>query len=149
MSEGKKRDKEQVSRRDFIKGAGLVAGSVAIGSTALIAAGPAPQAPTPTTAQATPVTLEIFDPVGPVEVTAVYSKRLDTLEGKRIGYTEGTWMVGTAKPLVMDLLKKQYPTMVEVPDVPQYGVFQNMTDADVAKWLKDNKVDGMIVGNAG
>ncbi len=149
MSEEKKREEAQVSRRDFIKGAGLTAGSLAIGSTALIAAAPAPQAATPPATPSTPVTLEIFDPVGPVEVTAVYSKRLDTLEGKRIGYTEGTWMVGTAKPLVMDLLKKQYPTMVEVPEVPQYGVFQSMSDADVAKWMKDNKVDGMIVGNAG
>ncbi|HEX9077237.1 MAG TPA: twin-arginine translocation signal domain-containing protein [Anaerolineae bacterium] len=149
MSERKKRDEAQVSRRDFIKGAGLVAGSVAIGSTALIAAAPAPQAPTPTAGQATPVTLEVLDPVGPLEVTALYSKRLDTLEGKRIGYTEGTWMVGTAKPLVMDLLKKQYPTMVEVPNVPQYGTFQSMSDADIAKWMKDNQVDGMIVGNAG
>ncbi len=135
-----------ISRRDFIKDATLIAGSAAI-SSSLALAGSAQTAAAQTAA--TPVTVEIYDPKGPTEVTAVYNKRLDTLEGKRIGYTEGTWMVGTAKPLVMDLLKKQYPTMVEVPNVPQYPQIQAMKDEDVAKWVKDNKVDGMVVGNAG
>ena len=146
MSEENKKESGEISRREFLKDATLIAGSAAIGSSLALAA----SAQT-VSAQgaATPVTLEIFDPKGPTEVTAVYNKRLDTVEGKRIGYTEGTWMVGTAKPLVMDLLKKQFPTMVEVPNVPNYGVFQGMKDEDVAKWMKDNKVDGMIVGNAG
>ncbi len=146
QAENEKKPAAEISRREFLKDATLIAGSAAIGST-LSLAGSAQTASAQTAAQ--PVTLEVYDPMGPTEVTAVYNKRLDTLEGKRIGYTEGTWMVGTAKPLVMDLLKKQFPTMVEVPDVPQYGTFQNMKDEDVAKWMKDNKVDGMIVGNAG
>ncbi len=142
----KKKESTEISRREFLKDATLIAGSAAIGSSLSLAA----SAQTASAqAAATPVTLEVYDPMGPTEVTAVYSPRLTTLEGKRIGYTEGTWMVGTAKPLVMDLLKKLYPTMVAVPDVPQYGVFQGMKDEDVAKWMKDNKVDGMIVGNAG
>ncbi len=135
-----------VSRRQFLKDATLVAGSAAI-SSSLALAGSAQTAAAQTAP--TPVTLEIYDPKGPTEVTAVYNKRLDTLDGKRIGYTEGTWMVGTAKPLVMDLLKKQFPTMVEVPNVPEYPVIQAMKDEDVVKWVKDNKVDGMVVGNAG
>ncbi len=144
MSEEIKKD--GISRRDFIKDATLIAGSAALGSAAALA-GSAQTAAAQTAA--TPVTLEIYDPKGPTEVTAVYNKRLDTLEGKRIGYTEGTWMVGTAKPLVMELLKKQFPTMVVVDKVPDYPVIQAMKDEDVAKWVKDNKVDGMVVGNAG
>jgi len=95
-----------------------------------------------------PVTLEIFDPKGPTEVTAIYNKRLDTLDGKTIAYTEGTWMVGTARPLVLDLLKKQFPTM-KVVDVPQYSEIQSMSDANLKKLITDNKIDAMIVGNAG
>ncbi len=135
-------DQLKLTRRDMLKLSGGIAAGTMLGTSLPAFASPEAQAQSD-------VTLEIFDPLGVTEVTAVYSKRLTTLEGKRIGYTEGTWMVGTAKPLVMDLLKKQYPTMVEVPNVPQYGTFQGMTDADVAKWMKDNKVDGMIVGNAG
>ncbi len=145
MSEEIKREQGEISRRTFLKDATLIAGSAAISSSLALAG----SAQTVSAQAATPVTLEIFDPKGPTEVTAVYNKRLDTLEGKRIGYTEGTWMVGTAKPLVMDLLKKQYPTMQVVDKVPEYPTFQAMKDEDVAKWMKDNKVDGMIVGNAG
>lgn len=94
------------------------------------------------------MTLEIFDPKGPTEVTAIYNKRLDTLDGKTIAYTEGTWMVGTARPLVLDLLKKQFPTM-KVVDVPQYSEIQSMSDANLKKLITDNKIDAMIVGNAG
>jgi hypothetical protein len=104
--------------------------------------------PTSAPAPAGPVTLEIFDPKGPTEVTAIYNKRLDTLDGKTIAYTEGTWMVGTARPFVLDLLKKQFPTM-KVVDVPQYGEIQSMSDANLKKLITDNKIDAMIVGNAG
>ncbi len=128
----------KLTRREMLKlSGGLAAGSL------LAASLPAPAAQ----AQAA-VTLEIFDPGGPTEVTAIYNPRLSTLEGKTIAYTEGTWMVGTARPLVLDLLKKMYPTM-KVVDVPQYGQIQSMSDANLKKLLTDNKIDAMIVGNAG
>jgi len=145
MSEKNKREEQEISRRDFIKDAGLIAGSAAIGSVVSMTAS---SQTVSAQAAATPVTLEVYDAKGPTEVTAVYNKRLDTLEGKTIAYTEGTWMVGTARPLVLDLLKKMYPTL-KVVDVPQYGEIQNLSDAALKKLITDNKIDAMIVGNAG
>ncbi len=95
-----------------------------------------------------PVTLEVFDPFGPAEVTALFAPRLDTLEGKTIAYAEGTWMVGTAKPLVLGLLQQMYPTL-KVVDIPQYGEIQNMKPDALAAMLKEKNLDAVIVGNAG
>jgi hypothetical protein len=98
--------------------------------------------------EAGPVTLEVFDPFGPVEVTQLFAPRLDTLEGKTIAYAEGTWMVGTAKPLVLELLQNQFPTL-EVVDIPDYTDIMAMPDDQVAGMLKDKGLDAVIVGNAG
>jgi ABC-type amino acid transport substrate-binding protein len=95
-----------------------------------------------------PVTLEVYDPFGPLEVTQLFAPRLDTLDGKTIAYAEGTWLMGRAKPLVLDLLQKQFPTL-KVVDIPDYTEIRQMKDEQVAQMLKEKDLDAVIVGNAG
>jgi hypothetical protein len=159
------KEERRISRRDFAKGAAVV------GAGVLASCGPTPQVvketvevpvevtkivekivevPAGEAAEAGPVVLEVFDPFGPLEVTQLFSPRLDTLEGKTIAYCEGTWMVGIASVLVKDLLQKQFPT-VKFVDIPDHGILRDMTDAEVSAMIKEAapKIDGAIVGNAG
>jgi hypothetical protein len=177
MGSGEKGQKS-ITRREFVKGAAVGTAGVAAAGALASCGAPTPEViketvevpvevtkivekevevPVEVTkivevaagaAEAGPVTLEVFDPFGPVEVTHLYSPRLDTLEGKTIAYTEGTWMVGTAKPLVLELLQNMYPTL-KVVDIPQYGDIRDMSDEDVSALVKELGVDAVIVGNAG
>ncbi len=110
-----KREENEISRRDFIKGAGLIAGGVAVGSTTLIAAAPAPQAATPTPKPATaPVVLEVLDPTGelPPQPVVGISPRLTDLAGKTIALVDNTKTgVNYLLDSLGDLLKAKYPTV--------------------------------------
>ncbi len=142
----------ELSRRDFIKSAGLAAGGVALGSTALIAAGPAPQAPTPTAtvaAQAGAVTLQVYDPGGAFEVTQLFAPRLADLSGKTICMSSNNlWEAQRTLPLIKELLQKQYPTAKFIP-YTEFNLSGEMTDAEVSKALKATGCDAVIFGNAG
>lgn len=145
MSEEKKREVE-VSRREFIKDAGLIAGSAAIGSIAALAAVPTETA----SAQAAPVSLEVFDPTGAYEVTTVHAKRLDSLEGKTIcEVSNGSWEDKRTFPLIRGLLQKQFPTAKFVPfDKFPVGTVQIQTK-ELVDAVKAAGCQAAIVGNAG
>ncbi len=140
-----KREEGELSRREFIKDAGLIVGGAALSSAALIAGAPAQ-----TASAQTPVSIEVFDPGGAFEVTQLFSKRLDTLDGKKIGMIMGSpvWEADRTHPLIASLLQKQFPTLkiVAYTDLPR----TNTNDPDsVAKVVKDMGLDAVIVGNAG
>jgi hypothetical protein len=152
--------KKTITRKEFMRGGAAALGAGVL--TGCVAPAAAPQivketvevpvekiVEVPAAAGACgPVVLQVYDPYGPAEVTQLFAPRLDTLEGKTIAYAEGTWMVGTAKPLVLELLQAQYPT-VKIVDIPLYTDIMAMTDAQVADMLKEKGVDAVIVGNAG
>lgn len=145
MSEEKKRAEGEISRRKFIKDAGLIVGGATLGSAALVTGAPAV-----TVSAQTPVALEVMDPSGAFEVTQLFAKRLDTLDGKKIGMIEGSpeWEGPRTHPLIASLLQKQYPTVkiVSYLDMPR----TNTNDPEsVAKVVKDMGLDAVIVGNAG
>ena len=160
---------KKLSRKDFVKGAAVVAGAGALASCAP-AATPAPEAvptcppaeecapcPTPAAAaEAGPVTLELFDPTGAFEVTQVHAARLDTLEGKTIcELWNEAWEGQRTFPLIRELLQEQYPTATFIPytEFPHGRLLspghydidtQDATDAVIAAGC-----DAVIVGNAG
>ena len=103
-----------------------------------------------TTAPCGLVTLEVFDPFGPAEVTRLFSPRLDTLDGKTIAMSEDEWLVGRAKPLIQELLLRRFPTVTFV-DLPGYREMGGLTDAQFKEKLQKAapRIDGAIVGNAG
>lgn len=138
-----------ISRRRFIRDTGIV--TTALASSVILSScqnDNDPPANTTSTGEAEPVKVEVFDPFGPLEITQLFAPRLDTLEGKTIAYSEGTWMVGTAKPLVLGLLQDRYPTL-KVVDIPEYGPISQMSPEEVNTLVKDLGVDAVIVGNAG
>ena len=112
-----KRKRGRISRREFIKDAGLI--GAAIGSTALIATEPTKTA----TAQGTGrVELEVYDPCGAIRVTELHARRLDTLAGKTIcEVSNGSWEDDRTFPVIRELLKKAYPTAKFIP-YPEFPV---------------------------
>ncbi len=97
-----------------------------------------------------PVTLKVFDPFGPAEVTRLFSPRLDSLDGKTIAMSEDAWLVGRAKPLIQELLLRRFPT-VKFVDLPGFREVEVLTDAELKEKVQKvaPKIDGAIVGNAG
>jgi outer membrane murein-binding lipoprotein Lpp len=98
MTEEKKaKGHDGVSRREFIKDAGLLVGGAAIGSTVLLAAcGGESETKTETvtttvtepasTTDQTQTELTVLEPTGKFaqKITHLYAPRLDTLDGKKI-----------------------------------------------------------------
>jgi hypothetical protein len=149
MSEEKKREEGELSRRDFIKGAGLIVGGAALSSTALIAGTPAETAAAQTTSG---VTLEVLDPSGAFEVTTLNAPRLPTLEGKTVCFlSDNEWQAWRTFPLLADLLKKQFPTIkiVSWEEFPRDGDHGYPDFDKNPGLLKSKGCDAVILGNAG
>lgn len=180
MSPEEKEDR-RISRRKFVKGA--AAAGVGAGVLAACGSTPAPQivketvevekivketvevpvevtrivevAAAGAVAEAGPVTLEVFDPTGAIEVTQLHAVRLDTLEGKTIcELSNESWQYDRTFPLIRELLQKQFPTATFIPytELPNgkegAGVYdidsQAAVDAVIAAGC-----DAVIAGNAG
>lgn len=159
---------KKLSRKDFVKGAAVGGAGVAAASvlaSCAPAATPAPAetaapvptcppCPTPAAAgEAGPVALEVCDPTGAIEVTQLFSARLDTLEGKTIcELSNGSWEVDRTFPYIEELLKAQFPTIKFIPHT-EFPVIPSPVDADnfapTIELIKANGCDGVISGNAG
>jgi len=108
--------------------------------------------PTSAPAPAGPVTLEVLDPSGAFEVTALHAKRLDTLAGKTICFlSDDEWQAWRTFPLIADLLKKAYPTIkiVDWKEFPRDGDHGYPDFDKNPGLLKSKGCDGVILGNAG
>jgi hypothetical protein len=143
-----KRKREKLSRREFIKQAGIV--GAAMGSTALIAATHGEGASVQIAEAATAVELNLYNPSGAREVTKLFAPRLDTLAGKTIcELSNNGWQAHRTFPLVRELLKRQFPTVKIIP----FTEFPSGTDEIQTKKtieaLKKIKCDAVITGNAG
>ncbi len=95
------------------------------------------------------VTLEFHDPSGTLEVTQPFAPRVDTLEGKRIGFVSNEqWQAFRMLPLLRDLLKTDFPTaeLLPIDAYPQGNVL--IPTEETAKLVKQSGVDAVIVGNA-
>ncbi len=139
--------KGEISRREFLKDAGLIAGTAAVGSAGLIAGLPAQTA---SAQAATPVKLEVLDPSGAFEVTTLNAKRLAALDGKTIAFlSDDEWQSWRTFPLLADLLKKQFPT-IKIIDWKEYPRDGDHGYPDFSKHPDLlNGVDAAILGNAG
>ena len=146
------RKKEKISRREFIKDAGLI--GAAIGSTALLA-GPSTetasaQGAASTPAPASPVTLEVFDPTGGYEITKLHPARLNTLEGKTICEISvgGAWQYDRTFPLIRELLQNKYPTAKFIP-YTEFPVGAVWPDKKTLNLIKEKGCQAAIIGNGG
>jgi len=131
------RKKEEVSRRDFLRDAGLAFGAPAIGSQLFL--GPRNASAAEPTSPGV-VQLDLLNPKGVIDPPPMLgiSPRIATLEGKRIG------MIHNNKPgaktfleAVEELLKAKYPTAtfshfdtnINLADKPEkYAAMANACD---------------------
>ncbi len=95
------------------------------------------------------VTLEFHDPSGTLEITQPFAPRLETLEGKRIGFVSNDqWQAYRMLPLLKRLLEADFRNVevLAVDAFPQ-GNARIGTD-ETAQIVKRSGVDAVIVGNA-
>ena len=93
--------------------------------------------------------LEFYDPSGTLEVTVPFAKRLDKLEGKKIGFVSNEqWQAYRMLPLLKGLLEKDIKGIEVLPidAFPQgNGLIGN---EETAALVRKSGVDAVIVGNA-
>ena len=93
--------------------------------------------------------LEFYDPSGTLEVTVPFAKRLDKIEGKRIGFVSNEqWQAYRMLPLLKELLEKDFKGVQVLPidAYPQGNAL--IGNEDTAALVKKSGVDAVIVGNA-
>ena len=93
--------------------------------------------------------LEFYDPSGTLEVTVPFAKRLDTLEGKKIGFVSNEqWQAYRMLPLLKGLLEKDIKG-IEVLPIDAYPQGNALIgNENTAALVKKSGVDAVIVGNA-
>ncbi len=93
--------------------------------------------------------LEFYDPSGTLEETVPFSKRLDKIEGKRIGFVSNEqWQAYRMLPLLKELLEKDFKG-VEVLPIDAYPQGNALIgNEETATLVKKSGVDAVIVGNA-
>ncbi|MDH4149294.1 MAG: hypothetical protein OEW79_01935 [Betaproteobacteria bacterium] len=95
------------------------------------------------------ITLEFHDPSGALEVTQAFASRVDTLEGKRIGFVSNEqWQAFRMLPMLRDMLKADFPTaeLLPIDAYPQGNAL--IPTEETARLVKQSRVDAVIVGNA-
>ena len=95
------------------------------------------------------VKLEFHDPSGALEVTQPFAPRLDSLEGKRIGFVSNEqWQAFRMLPMLKEMLQEDFPGVEVLPiDAFPQGNAVIGTEETAAQ-VKKSGVDAVIVGNA-
>jgi len=93
--------------------------------------------------------LDVFDPSGLTQVTALHAPRLDTLDGKKIALlSDDMWQAHRTFPLIEERLKERFPTATFIPyqELPQGN---NLIDREeTVDLIVEKGADAVIVGNA-
>jgi hypothetical protein len=98
------------------------------------------------------VTLEMLDPNGIAEVTALHAPRLPDLEGKVIcELSARKWEAPRTFPALRELLKKRFPTARLLPftEFPQGDMVGGIDDDKTAEIVARKGCQAVILGNAG
>jgi hypothetical protein len=133
-----KKGKAEVSRRDFLGGAGSIIGGAAVTAVTPLAA-------------AQPVRLTLFDPTGAEEITHLFAARLPDLNGRviaELAVDPTKWQPHRTMPYIEALLKKQFPTIKFIP-MQEFPMGIQISDNRVIQMVAARKPDAVIIGNAG
>jgi hypothetical protein len=164
----KKEESGGISRREFLKDAGICAGCAAIGGATILSscAGktttqtvtstvttPVTKSVTVTTTQAAAVSysMTVIDPTSDYEVTSAFAPRLDTLNNKTIAFhacAPTKWQPHRIFPYIQDKLSQKFTGMKFIPltEFPQSQA--GIDSADTAKSAKDKGANAVINGFA-
>jgi hypothetical protein len=93
--------------------------------------------------------LEVFDPSGATEVTQLHAPRLDSLDGKTIGFiSNDMWQAHRMLPLLRDWLAENYKDVTLIAE-NEFPMGNTLMDTDEAvDQLEARGVDAVIIGNA-
>jgi len=94
-------------------------------------------------------TLDLYNPTGATEITRVHAPRLDTLEGKTIGFVSNdSWQAHRTLALLRELLQGRFPTAKIVP-FSEFPMGNSHIDSEAtADLVQEKQLDAVIVGNA-
>jgi hypothetical protein len=145
-----------ISRSEFLKDAGLLAGGAALGTTALLAGctkevtTTATQTTTATVTQAPAAEFTVYDINGAHEILSLFAARLGDLNGKKIAGLAADptkWQTHRTFPYIFDEIKKKYPQAIIIPQT-EFTMGTGINDDAVAKAVKDKGADACVIGNA-
>jgi len=92
---------------------------------------------------------EFHDPSGTLLVTQAHAARVDTLNGKRIGFLSNEqWQAHRMLPALKALIEEDFPGVEVLPiDTFPQGNSEILKETTAAR-VKELEVDAVIVGNA-
>jgi hypothetical protein len=96
------------------------------------------------------VTLQVFDPRGPIGAKIDFAPRLKTLSGKTIcEISNGLWEHHRIFPLIREALKERFPDVSIVP-YTEFPIGSDRIDKDeIVKLIKDQGCQAVIAGVGG
>ena len=94
-------------------------------------------------------TLQVLDPSGATEISELHAARLDSLDGKTIGFVSNDmWQAHRMLPLVRQWLRANYSD-IELLDEHEFPIGNTLMDTeDTVEQLLARGVDAVIIGNA-
>ncbi len=100
--------------------------------------------------QAAPLTLEVYDPTGAMEVTELHAPRLDTLDGKTIcELSNDSWQAHRVLPEVQRLLHEKFPSAKFISH-SEFPVGNDGIDNDkTADLVAKRGCQAVVIGDAG
>jgi len=143
--------KTEISRREFLKDAGLIAGGAALASTALAAACNGTTNTGATTVSGGAQKMSIYDINGAQEIMYLYAARLGTLNGKKVAGLAADptkWQTHSTFPYIFDLVKAAYPQVIILSQT-MFTQGTGINDDNVVTAVKNAGADALITGNAG
>ena len=129
----------EVSRRNFLRGAGSIIGGASITAIA------------PTADAADPVKLTLLNPTGEQEITHLFAARLPALNNKviaELAVDSTKWQPHRTMPFIEELLKKQFPGIRFIP-MQEFPMGIQVSENRVIQMVAARKPDAVIIGNAG
>jgi hypothetical protein len=99
---------------------------------------------------AVPVSLEVYNPTGAIQVNYLFAPRLADLNGKTIcEVSNGGWEANRTFPAIREALKVKFPT-AKIISYAEFPVGTYEIDVDnIGDLLKKKGCQAAIVGNAG
>jgi hypothetical protein len=155
-----KKDKKisNISRREFLKDAGLLAGGAALGGSALLSAcsggtqtvNNTQTVTTTVTSAPASASVTVYDINGAHEILSLFAERLGDLNGKTIAGLAADptkWQTHRTFPYIFEQIKAKYPGVTIIPQT-EFLMGTGINADSVTQAVKDKGADGCIVGNA-
>ncbi len=100
---------------------------------------------------ADPITLEVYDPTGAIEVVNLFAPRLAELNGKTIcELSNDSWEAQRTFPAIRELLQRQFPTVKIVPYTEfTHGNRELEGASNIGDMVAKKGCQAVITGNAG